>query len=392
MRPTVRHHYRGTKIALWLDLIPKLHQSDDLEPKFHLLNNFDNSSTFEEEGTRELDMDVIFPLPPLPPVSPPSLSTLLATPAVTTSRRTTPTTHTTTPRPPTTTPGMTSTRRSVWPRTRPPYTPAPAGAGGSGPTTAAVHPNTSSTVAPHTGAISGRDNTLSLSVTIAVGCSLLFLNILIFAGVYYQKDRMRMEMKLRQRELEKERQTGTECGDLPKSGSGCVGPGGGGGGLLHHSTGGGGCSGGTGEQLVLDANNSSLACTPPAPPPSIARHQVQPQVTTLPKQPIPVMPPQAPYARHTLSGRHPGAPNPGGCGGMVGPRSGSQASVRTELHPDGSATTPRHLSLTTVSPRHASRASTLERDPSKTKLRHSPSADSGTDVNNHPSSNPVTMV
>lgn len=35
----------------------------------------------------------------------------------------------------------------------------------------------------------------ALSVTIAIGCSLLVLNILIFAGVYYQRDRTRLEIK-----------------------------------------------------------------------------------------------------------------------------------------------------------------------------------------------------
>lgn len=32
----------------------------------------------------------------------------------------------------------------------------------------------------------------ALSVTIAIGCSLLILNVLIFAGVYYQRDKTRM--------------------------------------------------------------------------------------------------------------------------------------------------------------------------------------------------------
>ncbi|KAL1140297.1 hypothetical protein AAG570_000229 [Ranatra chinensis] len=35
----------------------------------------------------------------------------------------------------------------------------------------------------------------ALSVTIAIGCSLLILNILIFAGVYYQRDKSRMDVK-----------------------------------------------------------------------------------------------------------------------------------------------------------------------------------------------------
>lgn len=32
-------------------------------------------------------------------------------------------------------------------------------------------------------------------MTIAIGCSLLILNVLIFAGVYYQRDKTRLEVK-----------------------------------------------------------------------------------------------------------------------------------------------------------------------------------------------------
>lgn len=42
----------------------------------------------------------------------------------------------------------------------------------------------------------------ALSVTIAVGCSLLLLNILIFAGVYYQRDKNRMELALQKANLQ----------------------------------------------------------------------------------------------------------------------------------------------------------------------------------------------
>ena len=35
----------------------------------------------------------------------------------------------------------------------------------------------------------------ALSVTVAIGCSLLILNILIFAGVYYQRDKTKMEAR-----------------------------------------------------------------------------------------------------------------------------------------------------------------------------------------------------
>lgn len=40
----------------------------------------------------------------------------------------------------------------------------------------------------------------ALSVTIAIGCSLLILNVLIFAGVYYQRDKTRLEVKTLQQQ------------------------------------------------------------------------------------------------------------------------------------------------------------------------------------------------
>lgn len=40
----------------------------------------------------------------------------------------------------------------------------------------------------------------ALSVTIAIGCSLLILNVLIFAGVYYQRDKTRLEVKSLQKQ------------------------------------------------------------------------------------------------------------------------------------------------------------------------------------------------
>ena len=305
-------------MALWLDLIPKLHASEDLDPTYHLLNNYDNSSTFEDKGTAELDMQKLFPPPPIPPVSPPPSSTQPPT--------------TTTPPPTTTTlPPSTSTRSTTtsfyerWgSETRKPpkrHTSPP-------PPVVVVTPSPES--AENT---DSKDTTLSLSVTIAVGCSLLFLNILIFAGVYYQKDRMRMEMKMRQREMEKDRDGGPETSDNhPKSNS---------------------------SGIPETDTNSSTMTTPPIPP-CIARHQVQPQATTLPKQPIPVLPPQAPYSARAASAR--------------------------ELHMVHSDS-PRHLH--TLPTRNATQ--TLGRE-SSMKLRHSPSGDKSTEPNSHHSSNPVTMV
>jgi len=51
-KSTVGHHYRGAKMALWLDLIPRLHRSDNLDARYHQLDNYADLSSFDEDGTR----------------------------------------------------------------------------------------------------------------------------------------------------------------------------------------------------------------------------------------------------------------------------------------------------------------------------------------------------
>jgi len=41
-------------MALWRDLIPRLHRADDFESRLHLLDDYDNDTTFEESGTQRL--------------------------------------------------------------------------------------------------------------------------------------------------------------------------------------------------------------------------------------------------------------------------------------------------------------------------------------------------
>ena len=336
MRPSQRDHYRGSKMALWLDLIPKIHKSDNLELKYHLLDNWDNATTFEVEGTRPLDMNKIFPPPPISPPFPPSTTSI---PTSTTIRSTTSTT----------TPTPTTTRGRVKP-------PVPTKPAKRERWTTRKTPNV--TQAPQVGGVFGMDSKLSLSVTIAVGCSLLFLNILIFAGVYYQKDRMRMEMKMRKHELEKEKEArmGGESDAIKSS---------------------------TGPDS--DTNSSSMA-TPPCPPPmgrghhhhhhphppssqhstysnQHSQHPPPSQNSTMPKTAIPVVPPQAPYQTH------PG-PSPN--------RSPRLPNRPADLHHHHTLNHPPHH------PHHP----VLEDG----KLKHSSSADSGTDVNNHSMGNPSTVV
>ncbi|XP_050500881.1 neuroligin-3-like [Diabrotica virgifera virgifera] len=60
----------------------------------------------------------------------------------------------------------------------------------------------------------------ALSVTIAIGCSLLILNVLIFAGVYYQRDKTRMNENgghLSKKRNENGQMPNNICGDLESS-------------------------------------------------------------------------------------------------------------------------------------------------------------------------------
>uniref|UniRef100_A0A8C9QCT3 Carboxylesterase type B domain-containing protein n=1 Tax=Spermophilus dauricus TaxID=99837 RepID=A0A8C9QCT3_SPEDA len=129
LKPRVRDHYRATKVAFWLELVPHLHNLNEI---------FQYVSTTTK----------------VPP------------------------------------PDMTSfpygTRRSpakIWPTTkRPAITPA------SGP----KHSKDSHKTGPEDTTVlieTKRDYSTELSVTIAVGASLLFLNILAFAALYYKKDK-----------------------------------------------------------------------------------------------------------------------------------------------------------------------------------------------------------
>ena len=48
----MRRRLRSRKMALWRDLIPRLHRADDFDLRLHLLDDYDNDTTFDESGTR----------------------------------------------------------------------------------------------------------------------------------------------------------------------------------------------------------------------------------------------------------------------------------------------------------------------------------------------------
>lgn len=193
MRPNTREYYRGQKLALWLELLPKIHKPDNCSPEHHKLDNSNNMSTFDEPD-RLVQYSEVFPSPPpMPPISPP-------------------------PKP----------QSPVTPNNEDSHSPSQSTYSYSSDYTfdnTPVHrstdfpPNdrrsTASTNSQKEVASLGRggtDSVVPLSITIAVGCSLLFLNILIFAGVYYQRERIKksrrekdeMEEMKHSRKMEKE--------------------------------------------------------------------------------------------------------------------------------------------------------------------------------------------
>lgn len=176
IRSNIRHHYRASKMALWLDLIPRLHKSDDLDPRFHHLENSSDRSTFEEEGTRDLDFETHTQetTSKLIGGTQRPLSTLATS---FTSRRWLNSS------------AATRGRRTTWV----PSPPAPHG----------EHSTPIWVVEqPRLEVDSANSSLLSLRVTIGIGSTLLVLNLLIFAGLCYQKERVRREMRMGTRFLD----------------------------------------------------------------------------------------------------------------------------------------------------------------------------------------------
>ncbi|KAL8625574.1 hypothetical protein ACOMHN_014662 [Nucella lapillus] len=201
-RPAVRHHYRGQKLAMWLDLIPKINVADGSDPTSHLLNNHNNQTTFDDFHRLLPTLgDEVFPTPPpIPPLSP-TLSLPPDNPLTTSMWNTMGEDN------------NNNNKGGGGGGVR------PSGGGGDshyGPRrdhdkpenddvtsddVVGVTSNSGGSTVPAQrigethGAGGGMGFTNSLSITVAVGCTLLFLNLLIFAAVYYQRVRIR---KLRQ--------------------------------------------------------------------------------------------------------------------------------------------------------------------------------------------------
>ncbi|CAL1530991.1 unnamed protein product, partial [Lymnaea stagnalis] len=178
-RPTVRSHYRAFKMAAWLDLIPKIDRDDGLDQSTHLLDQSDNVSTFDDYHLLIPNLDTIFPSPPpMPPLRPTPFNNVGGT-GTTQGHYYTDVTDDIMNRPYQNNPhGGTphNTSNKIGPVGNPEsveMTSEPLKVSSKGVATAGV----------------------PLSIVVAIGGSLLLINVLIFAGLCYQRERIK---KMRQ--------------------------------------------------------------------------------------------------------------------------------------------------------------------------------------------------
>ncbi|XP_066586116.1 neuroligin-4, X-linked-like [Prorops nasuta] len=165
IKPKVKNHYRAHQLSVWLRLVPELHRAgmEDVDSKHNLFRGHTDPSLYD--GSVRAD--------PLNRITEEF-------------RRRNFTTE-----PPTTTDYTITTCVSIIQSTN----------------LQNVHNASTDTLASLDAVGYGAYST-ALSVTIALGCSLLILNVLIFAGVYYQRDKTRLEVK----SLQQQQMMNQQCG------------------------------------------------------------------------------------------------------------------------------------------------------------------------------------
>ncbi|XP_076096333.1 neuroligin-4, Y-linked-like isoform X2 [Mytilus galloprovincialis] len=169
-RPQIKHHYRGSELALWLNLIPQINKKQDpntgikSEASQHELLDWKNISTFDDPDGLVSKFTRLFPLPPPTPPVTRLLNDVHVTnhPAFDGMDRNY---HRSTPR-------QTSQEE---------ITDLPKD----------LTTNENAAIAGERTQESIATSSVPLSITVAIGCSLLFINILIYAGVYYQRERIK---------------------------------------------------------------------------------------------------------------------------------------------------------------------------------------------------------
>ncbi|XP_065164020.1 neuroligin-1 isoform X1 [Atheta coriaria] len=168
----IRNHYRGHKMSLWLNLIPQLHrpgEGDDISMRHH---------HFQEEGDQYYDGFVrpqTMQRPSHVALQPPTTSPL---PIVQSTSAT--------PSPPKSDTALQATTTECTPNAS--YVIPQQNQQN-------LHNQNKNNLLRKLASSHYQSYTTALTVTIAVGCFLLLLNILIFAGIYHQRDRGRSKRK-----------------------------------------------------------------------------------------------------------------------------------------------------------------------------------------------------
>lgn len=175
LKPKAKSHYRSHKLAMWMNLIPDLHRpsGEDVARVHHLLDDYNDPYSYD--GKVRVVPATLAPTPtsttsPSPITSAVNSSLLM----VDSSRK-----------------ADSGGAKYGEPEASSKLTNDSRMSTGTGGNAGSVRANEGSNTEQY-GAYS-----TALSVTIAIGCSLLILNVLIFAGVYYQRDKQRMELKRR---------------------------------------------------------------------------------------------------------------------------------------------------------------------------------------------------
>ncbi|XP_054713354.1 neuroligin-3-like [Uloborus diversus] len=192
-----KDHYHSHRLSFWLHLIPSLNRPGEgnLSYEHHMLDDHNNLRTYDGKVrdrpvnlSRILPEDIFFPPPMHMPSEAHVPQSTTQSPDATTSRR-----------------QVTIKLNNVGVTQVDSYENASGILDDSGSTVPSTNERT--TTASTSPFDMGVYST-ALSVTIAVGCSLLILNVLIFAGVYYQRDRNRMELALQKANFQQQQQMG----------------------------------------------------------------------------------------------------------------------------------------------------------------------------------------
>ncbi|XP_063836518.1 neuroligin-1-like [Ostrinia nubilalis] len=172
MKPRMKNHYRAHQLSVWLRLIPEIHRAGmkDVVAKHNLFRNHNDPELYDGLVRPDPLTRVNYFDPTLELYRKPIYNVTLDMPSTTMDTYVTTCISVISARP-----GSAVTQNHA--------------------------PNNTSTQDVSNLEVAGYTAySTALSVTIAIGCSLLILNVLIFAGVYYQRDKTRLQVKALQQQ------------------------------------------------------------------------------------------------------------------------------------------------------------------------------------------------